>query len=88
MASPKGALYVGMTNNLLRRASQHKSGEIEGFSKEYGCKKLVYFESGQHVKAVIAREKQIKNWRRDKKEFLIKQINPHWKDLSAELLLS
>jgi len=85
MASPSGTLYVGMTNSLIRRVDQHKRGEIDGFSKEHGCKKLVYYEIGRDVRVVIAREKQIKNWRRDKKEFLIRQINPHWNDLSETI---
>jgi putative endonuclease len=85
MASPSGTLYVGMTNSLIKRVEQHKRGEIEGFSKKYSCKKLVYYEIGRDVNAVIAREKQIKNWNRAKKEFLIKQMNPHWNDLSEKL---
>jgi putative endonuclease len=85
MASSSGTLYVGMTNSLIRRVSQHKRGEIEGFSKKYNCKKLVYYEIGRDVNAIIAREKQIKNWRREKKEWLIKQMNPQWKDLYEDL---
>jgi putative endonuclease len=85
MASPGGTLYVGMTSNLINRVTQHKNGEIEGFTKKYGCKKLVYYEISTDVSAVIAREKEIKNWRRAKKEELIKKFNLHWKDLSADL---
>ncbi|MFA6410418.1 MAG: GIY-YIG nuclease family protein [Candidatus Buchananbacteria bacterium] len=86
MASASGTLYVGMTNNLARRAWEHKNEVVEGFTKKYGCKKLVYYEVGSDVLGVIAREKQIKRWNRKKKEFLIRTINPGWKDLSNEIL--
>lgn len=85
MASPSGTLYIGMTNSLIKRVDQHKKGEIEGFTKKYGCKKLVYYEIGRNVNTVITREKEIKAWRREKKELLIKQKNPHWHDLSEDL---
>ncbi len=86
MASESGTLYIGMTNNLLRRVLEHKSGEIKGFSQKYGCKKLVYYEEGIEVYGALEREKQIKRWRRNKKEFLIRSINPRWNDLSDELI--
>lgn len=60
-------MYVGMTNNLERRISEHKSGLIDGFTKKYNLKKLVYFEQTGSVDAAIAREKEIKKWRRSKK---------------------
>ena len=85
MASKSGTLYVGMTNNLLRRVLEHKSGEIKGFSQKYGCKKLVYYEEGSDVFGALEREKQVKRWRRGKKELLIRSINPKGKDLSDEL---
>lgn len=84
IASLSGVLYVGVTNDLHRRISEHKFGLIDGFTKKYKCQQLVYFESSNDVKAIITREKQIKNWNRVKKEQLINQLNPEWKDLSLE----
>ena len=86
MASESGTLYVGVTNNLIRRVLEHKSEEIEGFSKKYKCKKLVYYEEGGDVYGALEREKQIKKWNRKKKEFLIRSINFSWKDLTEELI--
>ena len=74
-------LYVGVTNNLERRVYEHKNGVVEGFTKRYNVHKLVWFESCGDVEAAIVREKQIKNWTRAKKEVLINQMNPGWKDL-------
>ena len=74
--------YVGVTNNLERRITEHQSGLIDGFTKKYRVHRLVYFESCHDVKAAIAREKQLKNWNREKKRFLIERMNPEWKDLS------
>lgn len=84
MASNTGTLYIGMTNNLERRVYEHQNGLIKGFTKKYSCKKLVYYEHYTDVYEAITREKQIKKWRREKKENLIKTINPSWKDLSLE----
>ena len=70
-----------MTNDLIRRITEHKDGKIEGFSKKYSCKKLVYYEHHPDVYAAINREKQLKKWNRKKKEKLIKTLNPHWNDL-------
>ena len=78
----KDVFYVGVTNNLERRITEHQSGLIDGFTKKYRVHKLVYFESCHDVKAAIAREKQLKNWNREKKRFLIERMNPEWKDLS------
>lgn len=83
MASKTGTLYLGMTNNLQRRVYEHKQGIIEGFSKKYACTKLVYFEKYVEVNGAIIREKQLKKWRRNKKEWLIKRINPGWIDLNC-----
>ncbi len=85
MASSSGTLYIGVTNNLFRRVMEHKRGEMKGFSKKYGCTKLVYFEHYTDVEAAISREKQLKGWSRAKKEALIKKMNPHWNDLTEEL---
>ena len=76
--------YVGVTNDLERRASEHKSGLIPGFTQKYNCKKLVYYESFSDIEQAIAREKQLKGWVRKKKDALIDSMNPEWKDLAAE----
>ncbi len=86
MSSISGVLYVGMTNNLLRRVWEHKQGIMDGFTKKYAVKKLVYFEMTQDVNIALQREKQIKKWRREKKLELIKTKNPLMKDLYYELL--
>lgn len=77
-------LYVGVTNNLERRLYEHKNKLVDGFSKRYNLNKLVYFEETISIEKAIEREKQLKSWKRDKKETLIKNINPTWKDLSEE----
>ncbi len=82
MASKTGTLYIGVTNDMRRRVHEHKSNIIKGFTQKYSCHKLVYFEQYNDVNQAISREKQIKNWARKKKEFLIKKVNPSWKDLS------
>lgn len=82
LASESGTLYIGVTNNLLRRILEHKAGKISGFAKQYNCKKLVYFEDTNEVTVALEREKQLKKWRREKKENIIKTMNPSWKDLS------
>ena len=84
MSSPSGTLYVGMTSNLDRRVYQHKSKIIEGFTKKYDVIRLVYYEVHRDVREAIAREKQIKRWRRRKKLDLIESINPKWQDLSED----
>jgi len=82
MASNSGTLYVGFTNGLEHRVHQHKTEFYDGFTKWYQCHKLVYFEEHEYVLNAIGREKQIKRWRREKKESLIRTINPSWRDLS------
>jgi putative endonuclease len=74
-------LYTGVTNNLYRRVMEHKSGKGGAFTKKYNVTKLVYFESGNDVKAAITREKQIKGGSRQKKIDLINSMNPEWSDL-------
>jgi putative endonuclease len=85
LASLSGTLYVGMTSTLDERAFQHKEKHFEGFTAKYGVDRLVYFEVFDNVHKAIAREKQIKRWRREKKVALIKRVNPQWKDLAAEM---
>ena len=79
-------LYIGMTNNIERRSEEHKSGLIRGFIQRYNCDKLVYFELYSDVNQAIEREKQLEKWRREKKEWLIKTVNPDFKDLSDGFL--
>ena len=77
-------MYIGVTNNLQHRLQQHKHGEYEGFTKKYRVHKLVYYETASDVRAAIQREKQLKGWRRDRKNLLVESVNPHWLDLSSE----
>jgi len=84
MTSPSGTLYIGMTNNLQRRVYEHKYGMIEGFTKKYSVNRLVYFEETGEVQSAIAREKEIKKWRRSKKIALIESLNLKWQVLSVE----
>ena len=77
-------MYVGVTNNLERRLYEHKNKLVEGFTQKYNVNKLVYFDTTTDVLAAIGREKQIKKWRREKKNQLVVEMNPEWKDLSLE----
>lgn len=77
-------MYVGVTNNLMRRIYEHKNKLVKGFTKKYNVNKLVYFEETNDVIAALEREKEIKKWRREKKNQLVHQINPTWKDLAME----
>ena len=83
MSNLAGITYVGMTNDIARRVSEHKRGALPGFARKHGTKKLVYYEDFQYVEDAIAREKQIKSWRKEKKRALIRELNPKWDDLSA-----
>ena len=78
-------MYVGVTNNLERRISEHRQELIEGFTKKYHIHKLVYYEFYNNIKDAIIREKQIKGWRRDKKNNLVETLNPEWNDLYDEI---
>ncbi|AWX44883.1 hypothetical protein HME9304_01888 [Flagellimonas maritima] len=81
----KTVLYIGATNDLRRRTSEHKNGKYSNsFTKRYNCNLLVYFEEFDTIKDVFAREKQLKSGNRKRKEDLITSINPDWKDLSLE----
>jgi len=77
-------MYVGMTNDLQRRLYEHKNKLVKGFTCKYNISKLVYFESTEDALAAIAREKEIKKWRREKKNNLVMQQNPEWADLSLQ----
>ena len=74
-------LYIGVTNSLIRRVFEHKEKLVDGFTKKYQTNKLVYFEQTTSSVDAIAREKQLKRWRRDKKDLLIKSMNPNFEDL-------
>ena len=78
----KTTLYTGLTNDMHRRLNEHYQGLIDGFSRQYKCKYLIYYESFPYINDAIAREKQIKKYRRSKKEKLIHQFNPEWKFLN------
>jgi putative endonuclease len=80
LGSHTGTLYIGVTSNLYLRVLQHKEGTLEGFSAAYGCKRLLYYEGYGDILRAIAREKQLKGWRREKKLNLIRTINPEYKD--------
>lgn len=84
VASISRALYIGMTSNLRKRVWEHKNDLIDGFTKEYKCHRLIWYESYDDVAKAIDREKQLKRWKRTKKEWLIAQKNPTWEDLAAE----
>ena len=83
---PHGTLYIGVTSDLIRRLYEHKHGLIEGFTKKYNLKRLAYFETYESIEAAIAREKQLKAWRRDWKIDLVNATNPEWEDLSVSLM--
>ena len=82
MASLSRRVYVGVTNNLIRRTLEHKQARVLGFAEKYRINRLVYVESFQHVRYAIAREKEIKGWRRSRKVALIERENPTWADLA------
>ena len=85
LASLSGVLYVGFTSDLKKRMFEHRNGLSDGFTKKYKCNLLVYFETGDSFEGVLAREKQIKGWRREKKVALIEKQNRGWKDLTNSL---
>ena len=80
-------MYVGMTNDLVRRVHEHRTHAVKGFTEKYNVHKLVYFEETSDVHAAIAREKEIKKWRREKKNALVIQANPEWRDLGQDLAM-
>ncbi len=82
---PHGVLYVGVTSDLSRRAYEHKEGLLRGFTRKYGLKQLVYYETFGLVVDAIQREKNIKHWPRQWKDNLIATMNPEWRDLYDEL---
>ena len=81
-----GTLYIGVTNNLLKRVSEHKNNLVEGFTKKYNVHNLVYYEKYNDIHCAITREKQIKKWERQWKINLIEKSNPDWIDLYEKLI--
>ena len=84
MTDRSGTLYTGMTNNLEVRMYEHKNKLVRGFTQRYNIDRLVYSEVYSDVRQAIAREKQVKSWRRSKKIALIESANPAWEDLAAD----
>ena len=84
-SKPYGTLYVGVTNDILRRVFEHRDGLVDGFTKKYGVHRLVWHEHHEDIHEAIAREKRLKRWQRDWKIALIERDNPHWVDLFPAL---
>ena len=84
-SKPHGTLYIGVTSNLVARIYQHKADLVAGFSQRYSVHRLVYIELHQEMYAALAREKQLKRWKRAWKVRLIEEKNPQWQDLYPEL---
>ncbi|MBM3515294.1 MAG: GIY-YIG nuclease family protein [Alphaproteobacteria bacterium] len=80
-----GTLYVGMTNDLIRRVHEHRTGAADGFTKKYGVKTLVYFEDAETAAVAIKREKRLKDWPRAWKKRAIERENPLWRDLYGDI---
>ena len=86
MASKRnGTLYIGVTNDLIRRVYEHKNNLIEGFTNKYRVHKLVYWEQSENIESALQREKQLKIWKRQWKLALIEEHNANWQDLYEEL---
>jgi putative endonuclease len=83
---PGGAIYVGVTSNLVKRVAEHKSGQVPGHTKRYGIDKLVHFEMYDDIRDAIQREKNMKHWPRVYKTRLILEANPSWRDLYEDIL--
>ena len=79
-------MYVGVTNDLQRRVYEHKEKMVNGFTKKYNVNKLVYYEQTTDIAAALNREKEIKKWRRNKKNIMVESTNPSWRDLSEDFL--
>ena len=82
---PRGTLYIGVTNDLVRRIHEHREGLVAGFTKRYGQKQLVYFERYDDPQTAIQREKNIKHWSRAWKLDLMATVNPQWRDLYSDI---
>ena len=84
IGSPTGTLYIGVTSDIYIRTRQHKNGTVEGFSKSHNCTRLLYYETHDSIGEAIARENQLKGWRREKKLNVIRTQNPEFKDLAEQ----
>ncbi len=82
--SKNKVLYIGVTNNIQRRIYEHKNKTADGFTKKYNVNKLVFYEITNDAKTAIEREKELKGWKREKKNALVESMNPEWKDLSLD----
>ena len=78
-------IYIGVTNNIIRRICEHKLKVNDGFTKSYNCDRLVYYEITDCIENAIKREKQLKNWKKEWKNQLVNNFNPDWKDLSQDI---
>ena len=83
-SKPYGTLYLGVTSKLVGRTWQHKNDQVDGFSKQYGVYRLVWYEMHETMLEAITREKQIKKWKRDWKINLVQSMNPEWRDLYSD----
>ncbi len=81
-----GTLYIGVTNDLVKRVYEHKNGLMGGFTKKYGVHRLVYYEQSDDIYSAIQRERRMKKWKRQWKIELIQKLNPEWKDLYDDLI--
>ena len=81
----RSVLYIGITNDLYRRYNEHRTGSVKGFTQKYRCCDLLYFEEYNNVDEAIAREKELKGWKRCKKEYLIMKVNPNYINLAEDL---
>ena len=87
-SGPNGTLYVGVTNDLVRRVAEHREGVAPGFTHKYGVKRLVWYEAHDSIEAAIRREKRLKKWPREWKVALIERANPLWSDLWLRIIES
>jgi putative endonuclease len=85
LGSATGTLYIGVTSDLDNRIQQHRNGAFNGFALTHGCTRLLYYEHFEDIRTAIARETQLKKWRREKKLNLIRTLNPGFKDLAEKL---
>ena len=85
LSSPDKVLSIGVTNDLRRRTNEHQQNIVPGFSRTNGCDRLVYYQHFGDIRCAIAREKQLKGWRRAKKIELVESNNPEWRELSTDL---
>ncbi len=85
-SKPFGTLYIGVTSNLIQRVWHHRNGSVEGFTKRYGVRRLVWYEAHESMESAIGREKAIKKWNRAWKIRLIEEGNPTWMDLYSEIV--